>query len=106
MFMVSHFRPVQFARSVVQIASGCGATRIAPLCCKNYEQEQFGLRMRHGHNSCTSVDESLNRHPEARAAGWSRSRSMNLALWLPLLFILGLTAFALLFAFLFACDRV
>jgi hypothetical protein len=31
---------------------------------------------------------------------------MNPALWLPLLFVLGLATFALLFAFLIGCDRV
>lgn len=32
--------------------------------------------------------------------------SMNLTLWLPMLFLLGLATFALLFAFLAACERV
>lgn len=31
---------------------------------------------------------------------------MNLAVWLPSLFLLGLAALALLFAFLAACERV
>jgi len=31
---------------------------------------------------------------------------MNLAIWLPSLFLLGLTAMGLLFAFVAACERV
>ncbi len=31
---------------------------------------------------------------------------MNLAIWLPALFVLGLATFALLFAFIAASDRV
>jgi hypothetical protein len=31
---------------------------------------------------------------------------MNLALWLPALFLLGLATLGLMFAFVYACDRV
>jgi hypothetical protein len=31
---------------------------------------------------------------------------MNLAVWLPTVFALGLAAMALMFAFLYACDKV
>jgi hypothetical protein len=31
---------------------------------------------------------------------------MNLAVWLPALFVLGLTAMALMFAFLAGCEKV
>jgi len=31
---------------------------------------------------------------------------MNLTLWLPLLFLLGLVTFALMFAFVVVCDKV
>jgi len=31
---------------------------------------------------------------------------MNLTVWLPALFLLGLGTMALLFAFLFACEKV
>jgi hypothetical protein len=32
--------------------------------------------------------------------------SMNLTIWLPSLFLLGVAGFALLFAFITACERV
>jgi hypothetical protein len=31
---------------------------------------------------------------------------MNLVIWLPALFLLGLAGLALMFAFVFACDKV
>jgi type IV secretory pathway TrbD component len=31
---------------------------------------------------------------------------MNLALWIPLLFGLGIVALALMFAFVIACDKI
>ena len=31
---------------------------------------------------------------------------MNLAIWLPTLFVLGLATFGLMFAFVTACDKV
>ena len=31
---------------------------------------------------------------------------MNLTIWIPTLLLLGLATFALLFAFVFGCDRV
>ncbi len=33
-------------------------------------------------------------------------KNMDLALWLPALFLLGLVAFALIFGFVFGCGRV
>jgi hypothetical protein len=35
-----------------------------------------------------------------------RRELMNLALWLPALFLLGLATFAMLFAFLAGCEKV
>jgi uncharacterized membrane protein YedE/YeeE len=48
-------------------------------------------------------------NPSARAAGVSRTLDrciMNLAIWLPLLFALGLAVFGLMFGCVVACDKV
>jgi hypothetical protein len=38
--------------------------------------------------------------------GFAEERTMNLLVWLPALFVLGLGTIGLMFAFVFACDQV
>ena len=39
-------------------------------------------------------------------AFWIGVTEMNLVIWLPAMFLLGIVGFALLFAFVPACDKV
>ena len=38
--------------------------------------------------------------------GRKEAKNMNLTIWLPAMFLLGLATFALMFAFVPACDKI
>jgi hypothetical protein len=46
------------------------------------------------------------RPPQAGSIGTKEERSMNLVVWLPALFALGLVSMGVCYAFVFACEEI
>jgi hypothetical protein len=58
--------------------------------------------------STASVDAGIERNAPPREAGSANGteRSMNLVVWLPAMFALGLVSLSVCYAFIFACEDI
>ncbi len=77
---------------------------------KSHLKATVSLIVRH-RTGCTSVDTWLqrgfSRGPAQRLArGFEKERSMNLVVWLPAMFALGLVSMGLCLVFALACEQI